>query len=241
MYLNIYFQGEPLLNPDFTEMVKYAGSKRVYTMTSTNGHYLSGENCTKILNSGLDKLIISLDGLSQESYEKYRKEGNLETVTDGIDRLVQKKKELGSEMLIVIQFLVFDHNKHEIEAIKKWSIDHKVDKLELKTAQFYEFEDGNELMPDIAKFSRYEKGSDGKFRIKSKLPNRCRRMWFGTVITWDGNVVPCCFDKDADHVMGSLKDPNFNWNSKKYSGFRKKVLTGRKEIDICRNCTEGIR
>jgi MoaA/NifB/PqqE/SkfB family radical SAM enzyme len=80
VYLIFYFQGEPYINPAFLDMVKYASQKKIYTITSTNGHFLNDENARKTIESGLDRLIISVDGTTQQVYEQYRKEGNLETV-----------------------------------------------------------------------------------------------------------------------------------------------------------------
>jgi radical SAM protein with 4Fe4S-binding SPASM domain len=69
-------------------------------------------------------------------------------------------------------------------------------------------------------------------------------MWQSAVVTWDGKVVPCCFDKDADHAMGTANNAEeFRkiWRSERYGAFRKSVFTGRSDIDICRNCTEGTQ
>jgi radical SAM protein with 4Fe4S-binding SPASM domain len=68
-------------------------------------------------------------------------------------------------------------------------------------------------------------------------------MWSGCVITWDGKIVPCCFDKDASHQLGSISEQTFSsiWKSNEYAHFRKSVLSNRKEIDICKNCSEGSK
>ena len=66
LYLVFYFQGEPYLNPDFLKMVSYASSKGIYTATSTNAHYLNDDNARKTVESGLDRLIISIDGTTQD-------------------------------------------------------------------------------------------------------------------------------------------------------------------------------
>ena len=71
-YLTFYFQGEPYLNPNFLEMVSYASGSGIYTATSTNAHYLDDVNARETVRSGLDRLIISIDGTSQETYESYR-------------------------------------------------------------------------------------------------------------------------------------------------------------------------
>jgi MoaA/NifB/PqqE/SkfB family radical SAM enzyme len=94
MYLIFYFQGEPYINPKFLDMVKYAHDKGIYTMTSTNGHFLNDENAKKTIESGLDRLIISVDGTTQETYESYRKEGKLEHVLKGAVNIVKWKKEM---------------------------------------------------------------------------------------------------------------------------------------------------
>ena len=73
--------------------------------------------------------------------------------------------------------------------------------------------------------------------------NHCWKMWSGSVLTWDGQVVPCCFDKDASHILGSLKENSFKsiWNSIQYKSFRHGVLNARQQIDICKNCSEGAQ
>jgi radical SAM protein with 4Fe4S-binding SPASM domain len=144
---------------------------------------------------------------------------------------------------VVWQFVVFAHNEHQVEEVRKLGRSLGVDEVKIKTAQIYDFEAGNELMPSDKKYSRYEKESNGKFRIRNKLLNHCWRMWQGCVITWDGKVVPCCFDKDASHRLGDLHKESFSdvWFSEGYSRFRQTILRGRKSIDICTNCTEGTK
>jgi len=247
-YLTFYFQGEPYLHPGFHEMVSYVKSKKIYVSTSTNGHFLTETNAISTIKSGIDRLIISLDGTDQESYSSYREGGSYEKVLQGISEIVKQKKSLKSDKpYIVIQFLVLKTNQHQIREIKQLGVEHGVNKVELKTAQFYDFEKGNPLMTDIDHYSRYKRfdsGSDNTplFKIKNRLPNHCFRMWSSCVITWDGWVVPCCYDKDSGHKMGNLNDQSFReiWTSQKYKEFRKKILHSRKEIDICKNCTEGM-
>ena len=241
MYLIIYFQGEPYLNKDFFEFVKCASDLKIYTATSTNAHFLNDENARLTVESGLNSLIISLDGTNQEMYEKYRKGGNYKEVIKGIENIIFWKKKLKSVIPnVIIQFLVFRHNEDKINEIKKLGKDLGIDKVQIKTAQFYDFKKGNSLIPENKKYSRYKKMPDGTFVIKGKLPNRCYRMWHSCVITWDGLVVPCCFDKDATHLMGDLKSTSFEdiWKGEKYKHFRTMILKNRKQIDICRNCTE---
>ena len=243
-YLNFYFQGEPFINPNFLDMVAYANSKKIYTAASTNAHFLTDEMAKKTIQSGLDRLIISIDGITQEVYENYRVHGKLDKVLDGTKNILKWKKELKSNTpYVIFQFLVVKPNEHQIEDAKKLADELGVDEIRFKTAQVYEYENGNPLIPSIEKYSRYKKQANGKYALKNKLLNECWRMWSSCVITWDGKVVPCCFDKDATHQLGDLSTSNFNqlWKSETYQKFRKKILTNRQSIDICKNCTEGTK
>jgi radical SAM protein with 4Fe4S-binding SPASM domain len=243
-YILLYFQGEPYLHPDFHEMVSYAKSKSIFTATSTNAHYLDDRMARATVESGLDKIIISIDGTTQETYEQYRIGGKLEKVIEGTKNLVNWKKKLRSTSpLIVFQFLVVKPNEHQIADLQSLANTIGVDVVSFKTAQLYEYEHGNALMPENSKYSRYKLGKNGKYQIKNKLYNHCWKMWHSAVVTWDTRVVPCCFDKDARHQLGTLNGERFSdiWQNNDYRKFRKNLLKGRDQIDICRNCTEGTK
>lgn len=244
MYLIFYFQGEPYINPNFLDMVRFTSSKNIYTITSTNGHFLNDENAKKTVESGLDRLIISVDGTTQEVYEQYRKEGKLENVLSGAKNVVKWKKKLKSNTPhIIFQFLVVGHNEHQIDDLYALAKQVGVDEVKLKSAQIYDYEKGSSLIPKNEKYSRYSKKKDGTYKLKYEIKDECWKMWHSSLITWDGKVVPCCFDKDATHVMGDLKKQNFKevWQSTKYKKFRSQIIKGRKEIDICNNCSEGCK
>jgi radical SAM protein with 4Fe4S-binding SPASM domain len=243
-YINYYFQGEPFLHPDFLKLIQDAKKRKIYTATSTNAHFIDEKKAEEIVASGLDRLIISLDGLTQKSYEQYRINGNLEKVLEATKHLVSAKEKLKSQTPhLIFQFLAVSANEQDIPQLFERAKEMKVDEVRVKTAQFYSFENGNPLMPKDEKYSRYTLGSDGKYKLKNKLKNECWRMWSGSVITWDGKTVPCCFDKDALHQLGDLTNSTFKsiWQSKEYISFRKSVFTNRQEIDICKNCTEGTK
>ena len=244
IYLYFYFQGEPYLHPKFLELVKYASQKKIYTVTSTNAHFLTERKAKETIESGLDRILISIDGTTQETYEQYRIGGSLEKVIEGTKNLVKAKREMNSPTPhIIFQFLVVKPNEHQISEVKKLGLEIGVDEVKLKTAQLYEFENGNELMPSIDEFSRYKKQKDGSYKIKNELLNHCWKLWHSCVITWDGKIVPCCFDKDAQHQLGDLNTISFAtiWQSDLYRSFRSRILQSRKEIDICTNCSEGTK
>jgi radical SAM protein with 4Fe4S-binding SPASM domain len=243
-YLNFYFQGEPFIHNDILDFISKASQKGIYTSTSTNAHFITEKRAEEIVRSGLDRILISIDGTTQEVYEQYRVHGKLQKVLDGTKLLVEARKNLKSRTPhIIFQFLVVRPNEHQIEDAKHLANEYKVDEIRFKTAQVYDYENGNSLIPTIEKYSRYKRHANGKFTVKSSLENHCWRMWSGAVVTWDGKVVPCCFDKDATHEMGNLSKEDFKsiWKGKAYAQFRKQLLKGRKEIDICKNCSEGTK
>jgi radical SAM protein with 4Fe4S-binding SPASM domain len=241
-YMTFYFQGEPYINPAFLDMVRYAHEKGIYTATSTNAHFLGSENARKTVESGLDRLIISIDGTTQEVYQSYRREGKLENVLQGARNVVEWKKRLGSPTPhVIFQFLVVRPNEHQIPEVYRLAEEIGADEVLLKTAQVYDYVHGNPLIPDDDRYSRYRRQSDGTYRPKNPLLDHCWKLWHSCVVTWDGTVVPCCFDKDALHRLGDLRRASFReiWRGEAYRAFRQKLLRGRKEIDICTNCTEG--
>jgi radical SAM protein with 4Fe4S-binding SPASM domain len=243
-YLLFYFQGEPYLNRNFLEWVSYASQKGIYTATSTNAHYLDDETARRTVASGLDRLIISIDGTTQETYQAYRVGGKLEKVLEGTKNVVAWKKKLKSRTPhIIFQFLVVKPNEHQVAEVRQLARKLGVDAVGLKTAQIYDYAQGSPLIPEQQQFSRYKKLPDGTYSIKNKLLNHCWKMWHSCVITWDGKVVPCCFDKDAHHQLGDMQQMPFRqiWESTPYRQFRQQLLKSRSEIDICKNCTEGTK
>ena len=244
LYLIFYFQGEPYLHPQFLELVQYAARKKIYTATSTNAHYLTDSNARKTVESGLDRLIISIDGTTQDVYEQYRVGGKLEKVLEGTRNIIRWKKELKSKTPhVVFQFLVVRPNQHQIAEVQQLAKELGVDEVGLKTAQIYDYENGSPLMPTIDKYARYAKQPDGKYLIKSAMDDNCWKMWHSCVITWDGLVVPCCFDKDAHYRLGDVKTESFKtlWRGQKYQQFRESLVRSRSEIEMCKNCTEGTK
>ena len=244
VYLIFYFQGEPFINPDFLEMVRYASGKNIYTITSTNGHFLNDEIAKKTIESGLDRLIISIDGTTQEVYEMYRKKGDLSKVINGAKNVVKWKKKLKSKSPhIIFQFLVVKPNEHQIKDVAKLAKEIGVDEVKYKSAQIYNYQNGHPLIPNSQKYSRYRKGENGQYELKYKIKNECWKLWHSAVVTWDGKVVPCCFDKDASYKMGDLHSSPFKdiWHHPNYQKFRERVFNDRSSVDICTNCTEGCR
>lgn len=240
LHVIFYFQGEPFINNQLSEMVLYAHNARIYTSTSTNGQFLTDKNAKEIVLSGLNKLIVSIDGSSQEVYETYRVGGNLQKALEGIRRVVAWKKELKSATpLVEIQFLVLKTNEHQMKEMKLLVKSLGADRLAFKTAQLYDYKHGNDLLTSKKKYARYRLKKDGNYHIKGIQPNRCWRLWSGSVVNAKGDVLPCCFDKKSNFSYGNIQDNSFSgtWHNAKASNFREKVLQNRKQFEICKNCT----
>ena len=237
----LWNQGEPFLNKDMVKMINYAHSKRMYTLVSTNANILP--SAEGIVDSGLDRLIISLDGASQETYNQYRINGEIDKVKENVRKLVEAKKKKNTIFpKILWQFIVMKHNEHEIELIQKLAKDTGVDSLSLKTVQIYEKDDIKNFLPENPKYRRY-KISGNDFELKFGIKNRCRRIWRQPVINWNGEMAVCCFDKDIDFPVGNVKTNSVRsiFKNQKFQKMRNIILTDRKSIKMCRNCGEGVK
>jgi radical SAM protein with 4Fe4S-binding SPASM domain len=241
-YIQMFFQGEPFINKNIFKMIRYAKKNNIYTSISTNGLLFNENNINEIINDPPDKLIFSIDGMSEETYTKYRIGGNFERAIKSLKLLVETKKNAKKRLpFIELQFIAMKHNEHEIEKVIEFGKDIGVDKVLIKSMQVSSYQSALEFLPQNNKYSRYLI-KDGKLIFKNKLKNKCFALWRSSVITWDGSVAPCCFDKDAKYNMGNIIEEKFEniWKNEKYKKFRKAVLTNRKGVDICTNCTEGL-
>lgn len=239
-YLQLFLQGEPLMHPKIYEFIEYATSKRIYSSISTNGQFLSENNCRKLVNSGLHRLIVSIDGATQGVYEKYRVGGSLNKAIQGIrDLIAIKTKSSSKTPYIIIQFVVFKHNEHQIPEIKNMANELGVS-LQLKTAQLNDFELNNSELPV---YSRYKQQLNGKYQLNRPKNYKCKRIWYGSVVTANNSLLPCCFDKQAIHPYSKMDEGYFaeEWKNKKAINFRKRVWNYDPEIKICSNCTEGLK
>lgn len=237
----LWNQGEPFLHPYIYDMIEYASRKRLFTLVSTNANVEFDPE--RMIRSGLDSMIISLDGATQETYNRYRVNGELRKVLNNLHKLQQVKQRRGSRQpLIRWQFLVMRHNEQEIPQIRKLARDYRVDDLELKTVQIYSKEDVSRFLPRNPHYRRYKiKGDD--FELKVGIRNRCRRIWTNLVINWDGEVSVCCFDKNTTLKVGRFPGETLRniWHSREFQQVRKQILTAREKIPVCRNCGESVK
>lgn len=236
LHINFYLQGEPFLNSLLIKMIKKSSKQGIFTSTSTNAQVISLEMAREIVKSGLNHLIVSIDGATQSSYEKYRVGGDLQKALQAIENINKAKKELNKTFpKIEMQTLIFSHNENEIEEIKRLAKQLNVDKQTFKTAQIYHYEEGNELMPQKEEFSRYQKIGQ-KYVRKGQTPRVCRSLHSSLAITVEGDVIPCVFDKNAEFAFGNLLQSSLKeiWNSSVAKQFRKNKTL--QKMTICDNC-----
>lgn len=243
--LTLWNYGEPFLNKSIYEMIEYAKRKRIFVRVSTNGHFFNNkENIDKLIKTGLDNLIVSLDGASQKTFMIYRKKGNFDEVINNMKLVVKEKRKLNSKLpFIELQFIVMKQNEHEIPKMKMLAKDIGVDKLTLKTvnitmgAKEKDIKERKGYIPDLTEFSRYY-DNNGKVIRKKIIRNKCTRLWLSSVINWDGSVNPCCYDSLGKYNLGNAFEKGFKsvWEDKKYVNFRKTIIKNKKNIPICYDC-----
>ena len=242
--LLLFFQGESFINPAIIDMIDYAYEKKIFTVISTNGTRLANPQFARELAaSKLGRLILSVDGATEETYKVYRQAGHFSRVIRGIRQFIEARRELGKKYpLADLQFIVMAHNEHEMDAIKKLGKELGVDRVIFKSPQIYDFENAEQTLPQNPRFRRYHK-VNGEYRLKGSYSGYCKKIWYGSAITWDGKVIPCCFDKDAEFQLGDLADSNFAeiWEGDNYHRFRNLVRNKRDSIEMCKNCTEGLK
>ena len=234
-----FLQGEPTLNPNLCQMIASAHRRRIFTTISTNGQTLTPELCSNLVSSGLDRLIVSVDGTTQEVYEKYRMGGSLQAAIDGIDNMVAARKALNRHNpLIEVQFIVFRHNEHQISQIKQLAHQWGADRVVLKTAQIENPTHAAELLPQNPKYSRYRIDTNGKASIKRHYNSNCFRLRSTMVVTSNGDVAACCYDKNCQHPLGNINQANAIaiWLSPEANHQRQQVWCTPKGLNICQNC-----
>lgn len=225
--------GEPLLNRDLFAMIREAKQYQIFCAVSSNLLSLNPDRAEEMIHSKLDYLIVSFDGATRETYEKYRGRGNYDKVINNLRYLVSRRNELKeSRPFINLQFIVMRGNEGEIEAIRRFARELKVDKLSLK--KFSYISEGTEdFIPENPAFvlKKYRCGEQLKF---------CSRPWTSAVLNADGSVFPCCGDLDFKYRMGDLESPSSSfrdiWNNQRYRGFRAAIRQDITKIPMCRTC-----
>ncbi len=244
VWLTLYSWGEPFLNRRIHEFVAYAHQRNISTIISTNlNKPLSPEMAENIIKSGLDVMIISMDGVTQDVYEVYRVGGRLDRVLENINLLVQKKQELGyTTPHLEWQFIVMQQNEHQIDDAKQLAGQLGVNSLVFKKVDFpHGMNDPKEaerwLPRDHPEYHR----EDPFHKPFQEDGQRCWRLWRSAVVNWDGGFAPCCYltDKSEDFGDASVNSVEEIWNNHNYAtarGLFKEGYTPEKWVG-CVSCS----
>ncbi|HET8783309.1 MAG TPA: radical SAM protein [Pyrinomonadaceae bacterium] len=226
--LYMYNWGEPLLHKRTPEMIAYAKKKDINILLSTNlSIKLTDDYIDRLVSSGLDRMLVSLDGVTQETYSKYRVRGDIELVRENALRIQRAKQRLGSATpKVVWQFLVFRHNEHEIEqaraVYKEWGAD--------------EFIVGGAEMPmepynagfepsTIPEYNVYHPDHPSQKEAERQLTSdrACAWLYGVFVLNPNGKVSPCCAVPSEKLDFGEYHKGDFFgvWNNETFRRARR--------------------
>lgn len=240
-YLLLFNQGEPFLHPQLIELIRYAKRFGIYVTTSTNGHFLTdAHQLSALVESGLDAIIVSVDGSDAISYSAYRQNGDFQRVIDGVARLIHVRTQLHkSTPKLLLQCLVTKHSEHQMPAMRQLADRLHVDRLLFKTLQIENSETAAQYLPEQPAWRRNRQQIGTNCR-KNSLKGKCWRLWYSAVLLSDGRLVPCCFDKNALYNYGQLCPAHHFksiWKSDASHQFRTTILHQQHTIAICDNCS----
>jgi radical SAM protein with 4Fe4S-binding SPASM domain len=242
LLLILWNWGEPFLNPDLISMISYAKAKGIVVHTSTNGNVkLDEAQIEALVDSGLDSLVVAVDGASQKTYEKYRQGGRLDRVISNIQNILRMRSMKGVDTpRINMRFVVMRHNESEIPKARELAQKLGVDYFTLKTVDMHP-DEGIELdktyAPEKSSYRRYDYDKN-TFRRKER-PFVCMRPWKRITLETSGEVIACEYDYKNKHSFGNIGNSGTlgAWKSKAAGDFRKVFNLGRNDSYLCRNCT----
>lgn len=236
-YLQLWFQGEPLLHPQIGSLVAYAKKRNMFTVLATNAMLLSEERCGELIAAGLSHLIVSIDMSGSDAdffVGGHYKEAveNIRTLSD------MKKRKKIRYPLIEAQMVVTAFNETEMIRFKQEMKNAGADKIKYKSAWFAEL--GKDDLPVPSRHARYKRKTAGGWEPVRPVRNRCRRIFSTMVVGYNGDVLPCCFDKQCRFMVGNVQNetPLRIWRGTRFMDFRRSVLKNRKSNAMCVNCTE---
>ncbi len=244
----LFNYGEPFLNKEIVPMMEYAVKNNIFVKISTNGEFFqSPDFCRRVIQTGVQYLIIALDGAGQETISQSRPRSNFDNIIQGCRNIVAAKKKYGTEkQKVELQFIIMRHNEHQKDKMKKLAKEIGFDLFKEKSvginvndSDFQEL--ARKYVPKKDALNRYQIDKNGNYFLKGSVPNFCRIVYSSLTINSDGSVVPCCYDVYSEHIMGNAFEEPIKkiWHSEKYNNFRKAIKANRAAINICNICPEG--
>lgn len=232
-------QGEPFMNAHLMDMIQYASERGIYTITSTNGHFLGKPDA--IINSRLDELIVSLDGASENTYLKYRIGGDFFKVIKDVESFIRKRQVISrNNPRVTIQCVISRQNEHEIGSLENLARNIGADEIVFKTMEITPGVDSTDYLPRNPKFRRYQISPDQWVRENDQ--KHCSELWHQPVMNSDGSFSVCCFDKTAELNPGTYSKGKFTdlWHGTEWMKIRENVKKNKAGILPCKKCTASL-
>lgn len=244
--IDFYNWGDPLLNPRLEEFIRIASSYNIVSTISSNlSMRLSDERIDRLLTSGVNEIIISLDGASAATHTKYRRKSNFNLILDNIRRIAEARRKLGqSRPLLTWQYIVFGFNEHEMDRAREMAAELGVDRITFRPPflQTDRYRMPDEDRREIATWSP----ADPRYHAHiADSPKRKRCGWHYTTvaINWDGTVTPCSTGFRQADDFGTFGKTGGNpymdvVNNAAFQTARAAVAAGRQSAGrvICEQC-----
>jgi len=232
-YLYLHIWGEPLLNKDIFEMIKYA-SAFTKTNISTNGNSLTKEKAEKLIASGVTDIIVSIDGISQDIYEQYRKSGYAIRAMWSLAKLKELNAKYGNKVNIIPQYLVFKHNQHEMDSFREFC-----NSIGLQPSYQAPYIHKNSIYQN-SDYPQYIRPSYPDLESLKHAMQDCGNPKEVFTILLDGSCVMCCYDHDGIINYGNIYEQDVVdiWNSPKYRQDRLDIMTANAPEYCLENCLE---
>ncbi len=238
----LYNWGEPFLNNDIYDMISFNTQNNIGSVVSTN--FNIPIDPYRLIDSGLEYLIISADGVTQDVYEKYRRGGDIIKVFHNINSLVNAKKKMKTKFpFIEWQCLVTKYNEKQLQKIKETALQNGVDEVRFANINFYSTKYNasiqNEWLPENDQYRYFASDKVGK-KIKNGIRKPCFWLWRGAVVNVNGGIIPCCLYDIED--WGNVFKTDFSevWNNAIYYESRERSKNKpalHKQDIICDHCT----
>ena len=245
--LHLYNWGEPFLNKDLVDMIKYTKQFDIIVESSTNLSILDESLVMDLIESELDYLIVAVDGMTDRSYAKYRIGGHLHQVLDNLDLLLKvKKKNRSSKPHIILSYLPNQYNEEEfpqaLEFFKQMDVSFTVGKLRLDMCDEV-IKTKEDIIPFVSWLPRNRDLSVYDEDLNKPLAEDCLWPWELICIHPDGSVSPCCAVYSERFDFGNILRSSFLriWNGKKYKEARKIIRKHRENHDKNMPCNYCIR
>lgn len=235
--------GEPLLHPQIVDMIKVAHSYGIISIMSTNAQVNPEDiDLAGLTNSGLDMLIISMDGTTQNTYQDFRAGGQLDRLKNFTSAIIEeKRKSKRDDLIINIRTVATRENEGEIEAVRNFAMEAGADIYSVKSVSlYYEDNPDDPHLPLNKDLRSYQYRGQEEAKKYNLLANRCRKPWTWPTLRYDGTLLFCECDHQMQAKLGNVFSAgSFRevWRGKTAQNLRGHYkANGEIDLDFCKRC-----